>query len=154
VQRRTFLASAAATGVAATLIPSVTMAAETNPMLAASGPAPMAACPPFDKVKVSDFKPALEGAMAKNLAEIDAITANPAAPPSTTPSGRWSSARSLVGRATALRRLGRQYETPGVPAVETEMDPKLAGLPGQGSARTSRSSPASTRSTRRPRRPS
>jgi peptidyl-dipeptidase Dcp len=37
---------------------------------------PYGGIPPFDKVKVADFKPALEAGMAENLAEIDRITAN------------------------------------------------------------------------------
>src|SRR5215203_7015855 len=34
---------------------------------------PYGGVPPFDKVKIEDFKPALEAAMAENLAEIDKI---------------------------------------------------------------------------------
>ena len=36
--------------------------------------------PAFDKMQLADIKPAFDYAMAANLAEIDAITANPAAP--------------------------------------------------------------------------
>src|SRR5438045_9381519 len=66
---------------------------KTQPAAAASetGPAPMnpltqkwtgpyGGIPPFDKIKIADFKPALEAAMAENLAEIDAIANDPAAP--------------------------------------------------------------------------
>src|SRR5580692_3438672 len=54
-------------------------AVASNPLLAPwSGP--YGGSPPFDKVRVADFKPALEAAMAENLAEIDAIAKNPAAP--------------------------------------------------------------------------
>src|SRR5262245_60393696 len=41
---------------------------------------PYGGVPPFDKVKVADFKPALEAAMASNLKEIDAVAKNPAKP--------------------------------------------------------------------------
>jgi len=41
---------------------------------------PYGGIPPFDKVKVSDFKPALEAAIAENLAEIDAIANDKSAP--------------------------------------------------------------------------
>jgi peptidyl-dipeptidase Dcp len=41
---------------------------------------PFGGRPPFDKVRVADFKPALEAAMAENLAEIDKIAKNPSAP--------------------------------------------------------------------------
>ncbi len=57
------------------------IAAETvgNPLLA-KWTGPFGGIPPFDKVKISDFKPALEAAMAENLKEIDAIANNKAAP--------------------------------------------------------------------------
>jgi peptidyl-dipeptidase Dcp len=128
VQRRTFLASAAATGVAATLIPSVTMAAETNPMLA-KWTGPYGGVPAFDKVKVSDFKPALEGAMAKNLAEIDAITANPAAPTFDNTIGALEdSGRSLSDVYCYYGIWGGNMSSPEFQAVETEMDPKLSAF--------------------------
>src|SRR5687768_16578290 len=41
---------------------------------------PYGGVPPFDKVKIADFKPALEAAMAENLAEVERITSNTAAP--------------------------------------------------------------------------
>ena len=128
MQRRTFLASAAATGVAATLIPSVTMAAETNPMLA-KWTGPYGGVPAFDKVKVSDFKPALEGAMAKNLAEIDAITANTAAPTFDNTIGALEdSGRSLSDVYCYYGIWGGNMSSPEFQAVETEMDPKLSAF--------------------------
>src|SRR5476649_2521563 len=50
-----------------------------NPMLA-PWTGPYGGYPRFDKVKVADFKPALEEAMALNRREIAAIANNPAAP--------------------------------------------------------------------------
>ncbi len=48
-----------------------------NPLLQPwSGP--YAGVPPFDQVKVEQFKPALEAAMAETLAKVDAIAADPA----------------------------------------------------------------------------
>ena len=41
---------------------------------------PYGGVPPFDRVQISLFKPALEAAMAEQLAEIDAIAKNTAAP--------------------------------------------------------------------------
>src|SRR5262245_17309823 len=41
---------------------------------------PYGGVPPFDQVKVSGFKPVLEGEMAESLAKIDTIAANPATP--------------------------------------------------------------------------
>jgi peptidyl-dipeptidase Dcp len=88
--------------------------------------------PPFDKVLVSDFKPALEAAMAENLEEINAITANPEAP-------------SFENTLAALERTGRTLNrvraiygvwsstmsTPDFRAVEREIQPKLAAFSDQ-----------------------
>src|ERR1700694_5314386 len=41
---------------------------------------PLGGVPPFDQVKVEHFKPALEAAMAEQLAEIEKIAADPAPP--------------------------------------------------------------------------
>ena len=53
-------------------IASVTANPAENP-LTAKWTGPHGGLPPFDKVKLADFKPALEMAMAENLAEIDKI---------------------------------------------------------------------------------
>ena len=50
----------------------------TNPLLA-EWDTPHAT-PPFDKIKVSDYEPAFETAIAVSRAEIDAIVSNPAKP--------------------------------------------------------------------------
>src|ERR1700716_4148279 len=41
---------------------------------------PYGGVPPFEKVKVEDFQPALETAMAEALAEIDTVASDPAPP--------------------------------------------------------------------------
>lgn len=128
MQRRTFLASAAATGVAATLNPSFALAADANPMLA-KWTGPYGGVPAFDKVKVADFKPALEAAMARNLAEIDAITANTAAPTfDNTIAALEDSGRSLSDLYCYYGIWGSNMSSPEFQAVETEMDPKLSAL--------------------------
>ena len=50
----------------------------TNPLLA-SWDAPFG-LPPFDRIEETHFLPAFAAAMAENLAEIEAISANSAAP--------------------------------------------------------------------------
>jgi hypothetical protein len=55
------------------------MTAETNPLLA-KWEGPFGGIPPFDRVQIALFKPALEAAMAEQLAEIDRIAKNTAAP--------------------------------------------------------------------------
>lgn len=126
MQRRTFLASAAATGVAAALSPSVSMAQATNPLLQ-KWTGPYGGVPAFDKVKVEQFKPALEAAMAKNLAEIDAITANKAAPTfENTIAALEDAGRGLNDVSTYYYIWGSNMSTPEFQKVEEEMDPKLS----------------------------
>ncbi len=50
-----------------------------NPLLS-KWEGPYGGVPPFDKVQIPLFKPALEAAMAEQLKEIEQIAANPAAP--------------------------------------------------------------------------
>lgn len=126
MQRRTFLASAAATGVAAALSPSVSMAQASNPLLQ-KWTGPHGGVPAFDKVKVEYFKPALEAAMAKNLAEIDAITANKAAPTfDNTIAALEDAGRTLNDVQTYYGIWGSNMSTPEFQKVEEEMDPKLS----------------------------
>src|ERR1700761_2830415 len=90
---------------------------------------PEGGVPPFDKVKVSDFKPALEAAMAANLAEIDAIAKNPAPP---------TFENTILALERSGRTLNRVMSVYGVwsstmsdanfQAVEREMQPKLAAF--------------------------
>ncbi len=68
-------------------------AAMQNPLLA-PWTGPYGGVPAFDTVKLEDLKPALEIGMKRNLAEIDAITANPDAP-------------SFENTIVALERAGR-----------------------------------------------
>src|SRR5258705_1832592 len=53
--------------------------AKPNPLLA-RWEGPYGGVPPFDRVQVAQFKPALEAGMAENLAEVDRIAKDPAAP--------------------------------------------------------------------------
>src|SRR5688572_22654672 len=50
-----------------------------NPLLV-EWAGPYGGIPPFDKVKVTDFKPALEVGMAENLSEVEKIANDPASP--------------------------------------------------------------------------
>ena len=97
-----------------------------NPLLA-RWTGPHGGVPPFDQVKAEHFKPALEAAMAEQLAEIDAIAADPA-PPSFE---NTTAAMERSGRT--LDRVDRVYSvftstmrTPAFRDVERDMEPKLA----------------------------
>jgi len=128
VQRRTFLASAAATGVAAALSPSVSMAQASNPLLQ-KWTGPYGGVPAFDKVRIPDFQPAADAAMARNLAEIDAITANPAAPTfENTIAAMEDSGRQLGDFYTYYGIWGSNLSSPDFQAVETVLDPKFAAF--------------------------
>jgi peptidyl-dipeptidase Dcp len=102
------------------------MAQASNP-LTAKWTGPYGGIPAFDKVKVADFKPALEAAMAKNLAEIDAITGNKAAPTfDNTIAALEDAGRMLNDVQTYYNIWGSNMSSPEFQVVEGEMDPKLS----------------------------
>ncbi|MEZ5172036.1 MAG: M3 family metallopeptidase [Bacteroidia bacterium] len=83
--------------------------------------------PPFDKVKIEDFKPAIETAIKMNLEEIEAIASNPAKPDFD------NTILALEFSGDALSRVSTIYyiwssnmSSPAFQAVESEMEPVLA----------------------------
>ena len=124
-----------AVGCAAVLLAVPLMAAPSavveNPLLQ-PWVGPYGGVPPFDKVKIEQFQPALEVAMAEQLKEIDAIAANPAP-------------ADFENTIAALERAGRTFSrvqaiygvfsstmsTPEFQAVERDMAPKLAAFGDQ-----------------------
>jgi peptidyl-dipeptidase Dcp len=90
---------------------------------------PYGGVPPFDRVRVADFKPSLEAAMAENLAEIAAIAGNPQAPSfentivALERSGRCLSRVSAVYSVWSSTMSSAEFQ-----AVEREMQPKLAAF--------------------------
>jgi peptidyl-dipeptidase Dcp len=88
--------------------------------------------PPFDKVQVAHFKPALEAAMAEQLAEIDRI-AQRSAPPTfaNTIEAMERSGRMLDRVRQRLRRLQLHDAQPRFQEVEREMEPRLAAFRDQ-----------------------
>jgi len=112
--------------VAATVSAAAPAANPANPLLAKwSGP--YGGVPPFDAVRVEHFKPALEAAMAEQLAEIDAITANPAKPDfDNTIAAMERAGRTLNRVGSIFGVFSSTMSTPDFQAVESEMAPKLA----------------------------
>ena len=118
--------------VAAAALPVVAgvEASVPNPLLAPwSGP--YGGVPPFDKVKVEQFKPALEAAMAEQLGR-----STRSRPPRRRRASRTRSPPSSAPDAT-LDRVSTLYgvysstlSTPEFQAVEREMAPRLAAVPG------------------------
>jgi len=98
-----------------------------NP-LTAKWEGPYGGLPPFDKVKVSDFKPALEAAMAENLAEIDAIANNKAAPTFANTFLPLEKSGDLLNRVQTIFGIwSTSMNTAEFQPVQAEMQPKLAG---------------------------
>ena len=111
--------------------PQTTATAATNPLLA-EWTGPYGGVPPFDRIEVAHFKPALEAAMAENLAEIDRIATNPAPPTfENTIEALERSGRTLSRVGTAYGVWSSTMNTPDFQAVEREMAPKLAGFSDQ-----------------------
>jgi peptidyl-dipeptidase Dcp len=99
-----------------------------NPLLA-KWTGPYGGVPPFDRVKVSDFKPALETAMTENLSEIDRIATNKAAPTFE------NTIAAMERTGSALDRVGTIYgiwsstmSGPEFQVVQREMAPRLAAF--------------------------
>ena len=93
---------------------------------------PYGGVPPFDRVQIPLFKPALEAAMAEQLAEIDSIAKNPAAP------NFENTITALEGTGSTLDRVSTLYgvwgstmASPEYQAVQREMAPRLAAFNDQ-----------------------
>ena len=103
----------------------------TNPLLA-PWTGPYGGVPPFDKVKVEDFKPALEASMAEALAEIDTIASEPAPPTfENTLAALERSGRTLDRVSNIFGVYSSTMSTPDFQKVEEEMAPKLAAFSDQ-----------------------
>ena len=102
-----------------------------NPLLA-PWTGPYGGVPPFDRVRVEHFRPALETAMAQNLAEVEQIASNPAAPTFE------NTIAALEGTGRPLDRVGTVYgiwassmNSPEFQPIEREMAPRLAAFSDQ-----------------------
>jgi peptidyl-dipeptidase Dcp len=101
---------------------------EANPLLA-PWTGPYRGTPRFDLVRVIDFKPALEAAMAEKLREIDAIAANPAAPTFENTLVELERSGHTFNRVHAVYDIWASgMNTGDFQAVEREMGPKIAAF--------------------------
>src|SRR6266550_7269405 len=108
-----------------------TAAADPNP-LAANWEGPYGGVPPFDRVQVALFKPALEAAMAENLSQVDRIANDPAAPSfENTLVALEKTGRSLNRVATVYGVWGSTMNSPDFQVVQREMAPRLAAFNDQ-----------------------
>lgn len=102
--------------------------AAANPLLEKwSGP--FSGIPPFDKVRVADFKPALEAAMTENLAEIDAIAKNSETANFENTIAAMERAGSTLDRVSTVYGIwGGNMSTPEFQLVQRDMAPKLSAF--------------------------
>jgi peptidyl-dipeptidase Dcp len=103
-------------------------ASASNPLLAPwSGP--YGGVPPFDQVKVTNFKPAFEVAMTENLAEIDKLATNPAAPTFDNTIAALERSGKTFKRVNAIYGVwSTTMSSQEFQAVEREMQPRLAAF--------------------------
>ena len=125
MDRRTFLAASTAL-VGAAALPLSALAADGAPLLA-PWTGPYGGVPPFDKVVVADFAPALEAGMAQHLKEIEAIADNPAPPTFENTIVALERSGEALDRAETIYGVwGSTLSTPEVREVEKTMAPKMA----------------------------
>ena len=107
------------------------MNTDNNPLLA-KWEGPYGGVPPFDRVQIALFKPALEAAMAEQLKEIEQIAANPAAPDFANTIAALERAGDTLDRVTTVYGVwGATMSGPEYQAVQREMAPRLAAFTDQ-----------------------
>ena len=99
----------------------------TNPLLA-EWDTPHAT-PPFDKIKISDYEPAIETAIAVSRAEVDAIINNPAKPSFANTIEALERQGELLGRILGIFFNLREADTSDeMDAIALRIQPKLTEL--------------------------
>ncbi|MDT5262892.1 MAG: peptidyl-dipeptidase Dcp [Acidobacteriota bacterium] len=103
-------------------------AQQKNPLLA-EWAGPYGGVPPFDRVEVAQFKPALEAAMAENLSEVEKIAANPAPPDfENTIAALERTGHTLDRVQTVYGVWSSTMNGPEFQGVQREMAPRLAAF--------------------------
>ncbi|HBB98452.1 MAG TPA: peptidase M3 [Blastocatellia bacterium] len=121
-----FMASDSITTVTAANLP-----ADPNPLLG-EWAGPYGGVPPFDKVQVALFKPALETAMAENLSEIENIARVRSAPTFENTIVALEKAGHTLDRVTTVYGIwGSTMSNAEFQTVQREMAPKLAAFNDQ-----------------------
>src|ERR1700693_3341210 len=120
------LPPSASFGLAAAQQPTTALApAESNPFFSAS-PLPYQA-PPFDRIKESDYAPALEEGMKRQLAEIDAIANNPEPPAFVNTLEAMERSGELLTRAAKVFfNLTQSNTSKTMQKIKADKAPKLA----------------------------
>ena len=106
-------------------------ATEDNPLLA-KWEGPFGGVPPFDRVQVKFFKPALEAAMAEQLAETDRIANDPALPTFDNTIAALERTGHTLDRVSTLYNIwSSTMASPEFQGVQREMAPRLAAFNDQ-----------------------
>ena len=127
MHRRTFLAASTALAAASAMSFRPAFAADAAGPMTAPWTGPYGGVPPFDKVEVAGFAPALETAMAAELADVDAIANNPAAPSFDNTIAAMERSGRMSSRVYALYGVWTStMDDEAMQKVEQEMEPKLA----------------------------
>ncbi len=101
---------------------------DVNPLLT-KWDGPYGGVPPFDRVSVSLFKPALEAGMTENLSEVERIAADPAAPNfENTIAALERSGQTLNRVQTVYGVWGGTMNGPEFQVVQREMAPRLSAF--------------------------
>jgi peptidyl-dipeptidase Dcp len=88
---------------------------------------PYGGVPPFDRIKVEHFEPALAAAMQENLDEINKIASNPEPPTfENTIAAQERAGRTMTRVAVVYGVWGGNMSTPEFQSVEREMAPRIA----------------------------
>ncbi|HEX7150759.1 MAG TPA: M3 family metallopeptidase [Thermoanaerobaculia bacterium] len=111
--------------------PAATATASSNPLLA-EWTGPFSGVPPFDRVRVADFQPALEAGISENLTEIEVIARNPAAPTFENTIVALERAGEALDRVQTVYGIwSSSMNTPDFQAVQRVMAPRLAAFSDQ-----------------------
>lgn len=103
-------------------------ASTDNPLLK-PWPGPFGGVPPFDQVRIEQFKPALDEAMRQALAEIEAVAAAKDAPTFENTIVPYVNSGRVFSRVNAVFGIwSSSLSTPEFQAVEQEMAPKIASF--------------------------
>lgn len=125
MQRRTFLAASSAMA-AASMLP-LNARAQGGDTLTRPWTGPYGGVPPFDKVKIAEFRAAWDTAMAQELAEIDAIANTSAAPTFENTIGALERTGAAGDRVDTIYNIWTgTLSTPELRTIEKEVEPKLA----------------------------
>src|SRR6185295_5187904 len=104
---------------------------DDNPLLA-KWEGPYGGIPPFDRVQIPLFKPALEAAMSEDLAESERIANNPAPPDFENTIVALERTGQALDRVSTLYGVwGSTMASPEYQAVQREMAPRLAAFNDQ-----------------------